>query len=307
MIALFDDAGGVPAILARALDFAGLAGAFGACVFRLAVVRGDAWSERVTARFGLAAAAIALVAIAARVVIQAMAFAVPGEPLLPTLQVVLGTEWGIRAIVQAAWLMLAMVAFAGAFVSAGAPRATGRRALIWWSAAAVASGFASLSLTFMGHAISREPSLAASIFADAAHVLAAGGWAGAVGALAWVASRPTMQSDRAETLAVLIERFRPLALSAAATLFLSGAVSAWLRLGSVAALYDSNYGRILIIKLAVIAAAAALGRQHSLTAATLVRAGLGAAVAKSIAVEGWLLLVVLAVTALLAGSPLPGE
>ncbi len=308
---LIADAGGTAAIVARALDFTALVAAFGACVFRIGVVRGaapgDAARNAVVARMaamaGLGAAMLALVATSARIAIQAMAFAMPGEPLAPTLQLVLRTDWGVTSLVQGVWAILAIVAFTGAATTRGGTW----RGVTWWAVATVASGFAALSLTFSGHAAAHEERFVVATLADAAHVIAAGGWAGAVGVLAWVAWRWRGDPDAAGVTATLIDRFKPVALTSAAVLVASGVVSAWLNLGGIAPLFSSTYGRLLLAKVAIVIVVAELGRRHSLTAARDVRAGRTAAVARSIVAEAALMVVVLAVTALLAGSPLPGE
>lgn len=53
-------------------------------------------------------------------------------------------------------------------------------------------------------------------------------------------------------MAALVNGFSPTALAFAGTLKLSGLFAAWLHMGSVPALWESNYGRTLLLKLAVL-------------------------------------------------------
>ena len=81
---------------------------------------------------------------------------------------------------------------------------------------------------------------------DAAHVLAAGLWAGTLTALAL-----TVRSRGA--WARLLPRYSTLALWCVLTLAATGVIDAAVRLGSVSALVDTGYGRIVLAKVTVLA------------------------------------------------------
>jgi len=87
------------------------------------------------------------------------------------------------------------------------------------------------------------------------HLAVAGGWLGTVVVLA-IAVRG---APAIATLAPAIARFSPWALACAALAFVSGTGLAWLYLGSVSALVETRYGRLLLLKLALIAAVGVCG------------------------------------------------
>jgi len=55
--------------------------------------------------------------------------------------------------------------------------------------------------------------------------------------------------ERAHRVASLVTAFSPVALGSAALVVLTGLVSAWLRLGSIPALWSTSYGQVLLVKL----------------------------------------------------------
>jgi len=75
-------------------------------------------------------------------------------------------------------------------------------------------------------------------------------WLVAVG----IPMRPIPGESRAARVALLVRAFSPAALSFAALVTATGVVSAWLRLGTVPALWSTSYGQVLLLKLAVLPA-----------------------------------------------------
>jgi len=299
---VWSDAGGTAMIVARAVTFAATAGAIGACVFRWAVLRPMAARgaftgnvDRVAAGAGLAATLALALCVPWRIAAQAELFASPGDPLMPLVGRVLETTWGRAAGAQGVAAAAAAVGFAVA-----------RSVRPWgWRLAAGAAAMLAVVPAWMGHAASTDGRPMVAIGTDIVHVAAAGGWAGGVVVLAFVARSLRMQVEGGALAGALIARFRAPALASAAALLATGVVASLLRFHSPADLWRTPYGLLLIAKLAVIAAAAAMGRRHSRTAAARAKAEGAGAVAGSIAAEAALLIAVLAVTALLAGSPLP--
>lgn len=301
--AVLADAGGLAAVVARAVAFAGIAGTIGACAFHFFVVRtrggatpigGSAVAEATT-RFGAAAATLAGLAITARIVTEAFAFAEPGDSLASTIGAVLDTQWGNAATIEFCGAAAALAGFAAA-------RTFGR----WgWGTAIAACGVLATAPAFMGHAAASASWPATAIATDAVHVAAGGAWAGALGALAWTVRSLGANDD--EVGATLIARFAPLALTGASALLVTGVISAAIHLRTLGDLIGTRYGGLLVIKVGVVLGVAMLGRRHMRTAAGEVRGGRRVAVARSIGGEVLLMLAVFAVTALLAGSPTPGE
>jgi putative copper export protein len=300
---LLTDAGGVAAVGGRALTLGASAAVVGACVFRWAVVlpvarRGIIIGnlERGIATTGLFAALALALDGPARIVVQAESFVSQGDPLMPMVARVLATTWGLAAVVQLVAALVAAIGFAGA------------RAIRHWGwpmAAGAAVGIIAAP-AWMGHAAATERWTWLAVATDITHMAAAGGWAGGVLILALVIRGLRQQADGGRVASELIAQFRVPALASGAILLGTGAVSALFRLNAPADLYSSTYGLLLVLKLAVVAVAATMGRKHSQTAAAQAASGGARSVSRSITIESMVLLAVLLVTALLSGSPPPG-
>ena len=99
-----------------------------------------------------------------------------------------------------------------------------------------------------------------------------------------------------------------MALASAAVLFMSGAAGAWLQLGSVAALFTSAYGRLLLMKLALLVGIAALGALNWRRFVPRLAAARGvSALRASTGAELTLAIIVLLVTAVLTATPPPAS
>ena len=112
----------------------------------------------------------------------------------------------------------------------------------------------SLTLPASGHASVRGP---AACLADAGHVLAAAVW---IGGLAFTGfgiaeSRP----GRSMAAARFLRRFSAIALAAVGLLGATAAVNAYSEIGSVEALWETHYGRLVILKTGLVVPLLALG------------------------------------------------
>jgi putative copper resistance protein D len=108
--------------------------------------------------------------------------------------------------------------------------------------------------------------------------------------------------------ASLVHAFSPAALGFASLVALTGLVSAWLRLGSLSALWGSGYGLVLLLKLALVGALAAVGFHNWRT----VRPTLGTDAAstrleRSAKLELGVGLLIIVATAILVATPTPGS
>jgi putative copper resistance protein D len=139
-----------------------------------------------------------------------------------------------------------------------------RSAGMRWSALALAAGYvASLALT--GHAAAgRGGEYYVRIAADATHLLAAGGWLGALPGLAYLLAT-TLSNGRHAPAATSIDvaadatrRFSALGVACVGALLLSGLVNTWYLAGSVPELVGTSYGRLLLVKIALFVAMVAL-------------------------------------------------
>jgi copper transport protein len=119
----------------------------------------------------------------------------------------------------------------------------GSRTLPIWVAGAL------VLLAAGGHAAGVDPAWY-GIGLDAIHLLAAGLWAGGIAALALVHPPGGWRSTEAR---VLLARFTPVALAAFGTTVVAGGLEAITQLGSISALFDTAYGRVLLVKMALVA------------------------------------------------------
>ena len=190
-----------------------------------------------------------------------------------------------------------------------------RRATDWRAVrgeTALLGALALAALGAAGHSAAVEPSAAAAIAADVAHLLAAGVWAGALPALALLLHLAGRESGAdARPYAVLaVRRFSRAALALILIIVASGILIAIAQVGSVGALLGTRYGRVLMVKLALVAiaiSAAALGRRWwlPLLGGEAVDVGRPAMrrLAGTVAFEAACALAILATVALLGVSP----
>jgi putative copper resistance protein D len=173
--------------------------------------------------------------------------------------------------------------------------------------AAVATALLSLA----GHAAAVEPGTGGAVASDAIHLLAAGIWIGGLWPLALLLRRASTSSGTdARPYAVLaVRRFSKTALVAVIVLAISGLVNTALYVGDIAGLLGTDYGRLLLVKLALLLPTlgvawlnrrrlpALAGEAHTVGRPAMRR------LAAFVAVEGALALLLLAVVALLVSTP----
>ena len=146
------------------------------------------------------------------------------------------------------------------------------------------------------------------MLADGLHVLGAAGWLGTLACLI-VIGLPTAaaaRDGRWEAVASMVNAFSPLALACAGLVLLTGVASAWLRLGALAPLWTSDYGRTLLLKLGLLIGVVGTATYNWLR----VKPALGspestARLKRSATVELAVGVAVIAVTAVLVALPPP--
>ncbi|MFL5820931.1 MAG: CopD family protein [Solirubrobacteraceae bacterium] len=131
--------------------------------------------------------------------------------------------------------------------------------------AALAALAALACVAASGHADSAAPR-AAALAADLVHLVAGAVWLGGtvmIVAVWWpLLARGRSPARRALAVEVL-PAFGSVAARAFAVVVVSGAVNAVIELGRVAALWQTAYGAVLLVKIALVAAAAAAGYVHA--------------------------------------------
>jgi len=249
----------------RWLEFVSLLAMVGAVAFNLLVVRrlGSAVPERVADRaaygawhVAAGAAALGALTLVARLWLQSRALfgaeaAFEGERLEALLR---GTVWGSGWILQA----VATVAY---FVGLTVARAPHGRSIGWMGAAFAAALLAAVP-ALSGHASATERFTAAAIVSDWLHVLGAGVWLGTLGSVL-LAGLPAAafagEGQGTEAFARMVRGFSPVALAGAGTAGVTGIVNSLFHLSAVGQLWGTWYGRMLVLKLALLAVVAMLG------------------------------------------------
>lgn len=249
----------------RWLEFVSLLAAVGAVAFNLLVVRrlGGAVPERVADRaaYGVwhiaaGAAALCALTLVARLWLQSRAIfgadqAFEGEQLDALLR---GTVWGSGWILQA----VATVAYFVGLMVARAPH--GRS--IGWTGAAFAAALLAAVPALSGHASATETLTAVAIVSDWLHVLGAGVWLGTLGSLL-LAGLPAAafagEGQGTAAFARMVRGFSPVALAGAGTAGVTGVINSLFHLSAVSQLWGTWYGRMLVLKLALLGVVAMLG------------------------------------------------
>lgn len=141
----------------------------------------------------------------------------------------------------------------------------GERRWVKATAVALAAAFVG-SLAWAGHAIGGEgvegvlhPA------ADVLHLIAAAAWLGMLVPLALLLGLAADDAAALATVRAATLRFSTLGLVSVGTLLASGIVNTWYLVGSIPALLDTDYGRLVLVKIALFSlmvAVAAVNRQR---------------------------------------------
>jgi putative copper resistance protein D len=262
-----------PLVYARFFHFAATIAATGVAFFVVLVlapaVRGAAAARILKALWtplaaiawsglavSIASGAVWLVLNAASMSGQSVSDAVAPDVLWTVLaQTTFGIDWLIRFVLACA--------LAAVFVSLLSAEA-GKPLWLRGAALALAAGFVG-SLAWAGHAIGGEgvegvlhPA------ADVLHLIAAALWLGMLLPLALLLGLGT---DDAAALAVMRAatlRFSTLGLLSVGTLLATGIVNTWYLAGSIAALLGTDYGRLVLLKIALFLLMAAVAAANRL-------------------------------------------
>lgn len=275
------DALTVASVLVKAAAYLASLLAAGSALYAV-VLAGPGWVRRLCARLAALSAAAALALTAARIALQA-AFLGGGtagaavDPVL--LSIVMDSPLGTSSAVRAGGLALVL-----AVLLPGLPGAVAAIA----GAVLVAASFA-----LVGHALG-EPRLALGVLV-AAHVLGVAFWIGAFAPLHALAGReaPAVAGEAAH-------RFGRLALWVVGGLLAAGTILTVLLVRDPSAIGQSAYGRLLLLKVGLVAgllALAALNKERLTPALMAGRADAATALRRSIRLEGVAVVLVLLVTA----------
>ena len=274
--------GSPPAIGARWALYLGLVVLFGAAWVAVSVARRPS-----PALLGMAAVGWLLTAVGT-VAVVGVQWSESGAPI----ETLLTTSLGVAALARGTSLLVLGAAVAGLAV---VPALAGARG---WAVVALASAAAFVVDVALGHAAA-GPSWLLQIAAQAAHAIAAAAWVGGLVALL-VVLRGAPPAERLP----LARRFSSWAGVMLAIVAVTGAARAFAEIGTLDALVNTDFGRTVLGKSALLVALAGLGTfNHFITLRSAARVGrwlgrVGAA-------EAGLAVVILALSALLVNQSPP--
>lgn len=254
-----------PAVLleagAKALLYASLLIAIGASTLRwllLPRVAGELGPDRVLsieqsiARLALGASALALAGCILRVWTHTVsAFGLADAASWDNLRLIaLESRWGQSWKLQTAAALILVVACAATVWRRGA-----------WPLATLSVFLFTATIPLLGHAAGD----AFRLVLHTVHILAAGIWLGTLAVVLLMripaaspdSIEPRLTARRARM--IILRRFSTLALPSAATAAGAGIVAAYLYVGAFSNLWTTAYGRVLLVKVAVIGGIAVAG------------------------------------------------
>lgn len=209
------------------------------------------------------------------------------------------TTWGRAWLIQAFFFALL-----GAGITAARPPRD-RYALLLVVPAVI--GLSAIP-ALQGHAAGAAGLAALAVVNDALHVLGVGAWIGLLALLLMVVL-PALQrhaTTPAEARVHAVERFSPIALTAAGVVALTGVVNTLMHLSAPAQLWETRYGAALLAKLAVLSLVAVAGFYNwRIVRPRLAEASYATRLRVSAGFELVLAGAVLLLTAILTGLPRP--
>jgi copper transport protein len=230
------------AAAARALSYMATALLLGAAT--IGVVMQDDDRPRDLARrlhwIGVAAALVLLAAQAAKLWEQGASLADPDTPV--TAQVLatfaFSTVWGGRWQIQCLLAIAALAAFA-----------ISGRARLLMILRATAAGLTAFSVPLTGHAAAHPAQFVSALGSQGLHVLAGGVWFGTL---------TTLLSARVDSLR-LWQRFSAIAQTCAPIVILTGLFRVYQNIAELSDLWQTGWGRTLLLKITVVLLAGAVG------------------------------------------------
>ena len=301
-----------PAFVAiRAALYLGLLLAIGAVAFqgvvrRVLQRRGGADGVWLTsarsraARIGVLGTVLVGVAALLRLGAQSYAMHPPGATFDPQLirTMLTDTVWGTGWLLQVVGALVAAAGFRSA------TRGTGG-----WGMAALGVLLLAVTPALSGHAAAMPQRPELAVIADTLHVIGAGGWLGSllvVLAAGLPAAMRLPDDERGGAVADLFNAFSPTALLFAGLVVSTGVYAAWLHLTELSALWQSGYGRTLLLKLAVLSVVAGTGAYNWRRVKPTLGTSTGIArIRMSARTELLVGVVVLVITAVLVATPTP--
>jgi putative copper export protein len=265
-----------------------------------------AGARRTAARTALIAPLVLLLAHLLRLYGQVRSFLEPGEPITRDglHAIVAGTTWGHGWIAQATAAVLAVGLLALACRLAERGQVAGSR-----PAAAVAALTVGFTSPLTGHAMEFPWGRTAGVALHGLHLLGGGTWLGSL-LVVFLAGFSAVKEggafEGASILGRLVRAFSPVALAGAGVATVAGLLLGLAYIGSFSSLWGTNYGRAVLIKLALLAFATGLGAYNWRVLTPRLETSEGAATFRgSASAELTIGALILVVTAVLVALPAP--
>ena len=259
-----DAAGSLGNLLARGLLFVGVLALIGAVSFKVFVLgRAGAVSlelkgrmTRRAATLGIVSAALVIVVALVRLGLESQMMSampdMPGMQGMTVREMVVQTDWGFAFRLQVAAAIAALAAFVLAL----------RRVRGAWFVAGGSALVLAITPALGGHAAASSRFTSLMIAGDWLHVLGGASWLGSllfvmmIGVPIALTLEPP---DSWSSISSLVNAFSPVALVSAAVVVASGVFASWVHLEHLSALWQTNYGRTLLVKLALVLITLAIG------------------------------------------------
>ena len=297
-------------VVVRALQFMALLAVIGALAFALVVLRLLLRTTREpslvkamrarAAQLGAWAAALLIASAFLRLYAQSLALHGPADVFNGRFMAAMLTQtgWGRGWIIQVVGALAAL----GGFAIARRGRSSG------WVLAAIAGAVLAATPALSGHAAAANPAVLA-IASDTLHVIGAAGWLGSLLFVLGVGIPSAMAlgtERRGAAIAQLVNAFSPTALGFAGLTVATGLFASWLHIGFSSALWTSDYGRTLLIKLGVLSLVLLTGAYNWRRVKPALGDDAGTRrIRRSATVELAIAVLVVVVTAVLVATPPP--
>ena len=259
-----DAASSIGNSIARGFLFLGLLALVGAISFKLLVLRGarivptelkQRMSQRAAALGILSTTVVIIVGLVRLSLESQMMGAMPDMPGMKGMglaDMVMHTDWGFAYRIQVVAAIAALIGFALAL----------RRVSGGWFTATAAGLVLAITPALGGHAAASPRLTSLMIAADWFHVLGGAAWLGSLLCVMVVAVPIALTlevSERWASIASLVNAFSPIALLSAGVVVASGAFASWVHLEHVSALWQTTYGKTLLVKLLFVAITLGIG------------------------------------------------
>jgi putative copper export protein len=224
-----------------------------------------------------------------------MMSAMPGMQTMSMTDMAMHTRWGFALRLELGAAAVALVSF---FLAA-------RRMRGAWLLAGISAVVLAVTPALAGHAAASPRFTSLMIVTDFLHVLGGASWLGNLLSIMLIGVPIALTLDgpgRWEAVASLVNAFSPVALASAAIVGTSGVVASWVHLEHVAALWQTAYGQVLLLKLALVAITLIIGAYNFRRVQPQLVGQAGAArLQRSAAIELSVGLLILLVTGFLTG------